>query len=59
MKVGFVGIGNVGSAMSRNLIKAGHTLVLYNKTRCRAEELQPHGAHVVGTPAEAAAAQRL
>jgi 3-hydroxyacyl-CoA dehydrogenase len=31
MKVGFVGIGNMGSAMARNLIKAGHTLVLYNK----------------------------
>lgn len=54
MRVGFVGIGNMGSAMARNLIKAGHTLVLYNKTRSRAEELRPHGAHVVGTPAEAA-----
>ena len=31
MKVGFVGIGNMGSAMSRNLIKAGHTLVLTTK----------------------------
>jgi len=54
MKVGFVGIGNMGSAMARNLIKAGHTLVLYNKTRARAEELRPLGAQVVGTPAEAA-----
>src|SRR5579862_4224374 len=54
MKVGFVGIGNMGSAMARNLIKAGHTLVLYNKTQSRAEALRPLGAEVVGTPAEAA-----
>ncbi len=55
MKVGFVGIGNMGSAMARNLIKAGHTLVVYNKTRSRAEELRPLGATVANTPAEAAA----
>ena len=55
MKVGFVGIGNMGSAMARNLIKAGHALVVYNKTRSRAEALRPLGATVVGTPAEAAA----
>ena len=55
MKVGFVGIGNMGSAMARNLIKAGHALVVYNKTRSRAEELRPLGATVANTPAEAAA----
>lgn len=55
MKVGFVGIGNMGSAMARNLIKAGHALAVYNKTRSRAEELRPLGATVAGTLAEAAA----
>jgi len=40
--------------MARNLIKAGHELVLYNRTRSRAEELQPLGARVTGTPGEAA-----
>jgi 3-hydroxyisobutyrate dehydrogenase-like beta-hydroxyacid dehydrogenase len=54
MKVGFVGLGNMGSAMARNLIKAGHALVVYNKTRSRADELRPLGATVAGTPAEAA-----
>ena len=43
MKVGFVGLGNMGSAMVRNLIKAGHTLTVYNRTRSRAEGLQPLG----------------
>ena len=43
MRVGFIGLGNMGSAMARNLIKSGHELVLYNRTRSRAEELQPLG----------------
>src|SRR5256884_4617699 len=54
MRVGFIGLGKMGSAMARNLIKAGHELVLYNRTRSRAEELQPLGARVAGTPGEAA-----
>jgi 3-hydroxyisobutyrate dehydrogenase-like beta-hydroxyacid dehydrogenase len=33
MKVGFIGLGNMGAGMARNLIKAGHTLVVYNRTR--------------------------
>ena len=55
MKVGFVGLGNMGSAMARNLIKAGHALTVYNQTRSRAEELEPLGAKIARTPGEAAA----
>ena len=55
MKVAFVGLGNMGSAMALNLIKAGHELAVYNRTRSRAEELQPLGATVAATPGEAAA----
>jgi 3-hydroxyisobutyrate dehydrogenase-like beta-hydroxyacid dehydrogenase len=54
MKVGFIGLGNMGSGMARNLIKAGHSLVLYNRTRSRAEEFQPLGARIAETPGEAA-----
>ena len=54
MKVGFVGLGNMGSVMARNLIKAGHALTVYNQTRSRAEELQPLGATIARTPGEAA-----
>jgi 3-hydroxyisobutyrate dehydrogenase-like beta-hydroxyacid dehydrogenase len=54
MKVGFIGLGNMGSAIARNLIKVGHTLTVFNRTRSRAEELQPLGAIVAETPAEAA-----
>jgi 3-hydroxyisobutyrate dehydrogenase-like beta-hydroxyacid dehydrogenase len=54
MRVGFVGIGNMGTMMARNLIKAGHTLSVYNRTRGRAEELQSLGATVARAPGESA-----
>jgi 3-hydroxyisobutyrate dehydrogenase-like beta-hydroxyacid dehydrogenase len=55
MKVGFIGLGNMGSGMARNLIKAGHTLTVFNRTKSRAEEFRSLGATVAGTPGEAAA----
>ena len=55
MRIGFVGLGNMGSGMARNLIKAGHTLVVYNRTRSRAEAFRELGAQVAETPGEAAA----
>jgi 3-hydroxyisobutyrate dehydrogenase-like beta-hydroxyacid dehydrogenase len=54
MKVGFIGLGGMGSAIARNLIKAGHTLSVYNRTRSRAEAFASLGASVAETPAEAA-----
>jgi 3-hydroxyisobutyrate dehydrogenase-like beta-hydroxyacid dehydrogenase len=54
MKVGFIGLGNMGSGMARDLIKAGHTLTVYNRTRSRAEELRPLGATVADSPCDAA-----
>jgi 3-hydroxyisobutyrate dehydrogenase-like beta-hydroxyacid dehydrogenase len=55
MKIGFIGLGNMGAGMARNLIKGGHDLIVYNRTRSRAEELQRLGAKVADTPATAAA----
>src|SRR3989442_1151003 len=54
MKVGFIGLGMMGSGMARNLIKAGHTLIVFNRTRSRAQELAQLGATVAATPGEAA-----
>src|SRR5262249_9915918 len=48
------GLGNMGSGMARNLIKAGHTLTVYNRTRSRAEVLRSLGARIAETPNEAA-----
>jgi 3-hydroxyisobutyrate dehydrogenase-like beta-hydroxyacid dehydrogenase len=54
MRIGFIGLGNIGSAIARNLINAGHELKLYNRTRSRAEVLEPLGATIAETPAAAA-----
>lgn len=55
MNIAFIGLGNMGSAMATNLIKAGHTLTVFNRTRSRADELKPLGARVASTPGEAVA----
>jgi 3-hydroxyisobutyrate dehydrogenase-like beta-hydroxyacid dehydrogenase len=55
MKAGFIGLGNMGQPMARNLLKAGHTLTVYNRTPSRAYELAGAGAQVAGTLAEACA----
>jgi 3-hydroxyisobutyrate dehydrogenase-like beta-hydroxyacid dehydrogenase len=54
MKLGFVGLGDMGSEMARNLIRAGHELTVYNRTRSRAERFSALGARVAATPREAA-----
>jgi 3-hydroxyisobutyrate dehydrogenase-like beta-hydroxyacid dehydrogenase len=59
MNIAFIGLGNMGSPMAANLIKAGHTLTVYNRTRLRADELKPLGARVVATPGEAAAGAEI
>jgi 3-hydroxyisobutyrate dehydrogenase-like beta-hydroxyacid dehydrogenase len=56
MDVTFIGLGNMGAPMARNLIRAGHSLTVYNRTRTRAEPLQAAGARIAATPADAARA---
>ncbi len=53
MDVGFFGLGNMGKGMARSLLRAGHTVTVYNRTRSRAEELAAEGARVAGSPADA------
>jgi 2-hydroxy-3-oxopropionate reductase len=50
--VGFIGLGIMGKPMAENLIEAGYDLVVYNRTRAKAEELE--GAMVAGSPKEVA-----
>jgi 3-hydroxyisobutyrate dehydrogenase len=54
-KVGFLGLGLMGSRMARNLAQKGFELTVWNRTRGRAEELARLGAKVVDTPAQVAA----
>jgi len=53
MKVGFIGLGNMGSGMAANLLKAGHELTVYNRTADKARALVDQGARPAKTPAEA------
>lgn len=55
--VGFAGIGIMGSGMSRNLVKAGHEVTVWNRTRSRAEAIE--GAAVADTPAALAKASEI
>jgi 3-hydroxyisobutyrate dehydrogenase-like beta-hydroxyacid dehydrogenase len=55
MKVGFIGLGRMGQAISGRIIDAGYDLVVYNRTRSKAEELEKKGAKVAASIAEACA----
>jgi 3-hydroxyisobutyrate dehydrogenase-like beta-hydroxyacid dehydrogenase len=55
MKIAFIGLGNMGAPMAANLRRAGHELVVYNRTPDRAAPLAAQGARVARSPREAAA----
>jgi len=55
-KVGFIGLGIMGAAMARNLLKAGFELGVWNRTAAKAEALGREGAAVAESPAALAAA---
>jgi 3-hydroxyisobutyrate dehydrogenase-like beta-hydroxyacid dehydrogenase len=54
MQIGFIGLGNMGQAMARNLVQAGHEVIVYNRTPSRAEPLVASGAELAKTPGDAA-----
>ena len=54
MKIGFIGLGIMGSRMAANLQKHGHTLVVYNRTQAKAQPLLDKGAGFAETPAQLA-----
>jgi 3-hydroxyisobutyrate dehydrogenase-like beta-hydroxyacid dehydrogenase len=33
LRIGFIGLGNMGAAMAANLVKAGHDVTVYNRSR--------------------------
>jgi 3-hydroxyisobutyrate dehydrogenase-like beta-hydroxyacid dehydrogenase len=49
-KVGFMGLGIMGSAMAGNILKAGYPLTVYNRTKAKTEPLAQAGAQVADTP---------
>jgi 2-hydroxy-3-oxopropionate reductase len=57
--VGYLGLGLMGTPMTRNLLKAGYPVVVWNRTRARAEALAREGAQVADSPAEVAHRARI
>jgi len=53
MKTGFIGLGQMGSGIAANLIKAGHDVTVYNRTAAKAEALVKQGAKLAQNVAEA------
>lgn len=54
MKVGFIGLGRMGSAMAANLLKAGHEVAVWNRSPDKAEALVQAGARHASSPRHAA-----
>ena len=53
-KLGFIGLGIMGKPMSKNLLVAGHTLVVFDIDRAPVEELKQAGAEVGSSPRDVA-----
>lgn len=52
--VGFIGLGRMGAAIARNIMKAGHALTVYNRTAAKMQPFLDAGAAPAASPAEAA-----
>ncbi|PLZ00715.1 oxidoreductase [Burkholderia sp. WAC0059] len=53
MDIGFIGLGEMGTAMVENMLKAGHRVRVWNRSPQRAQPLVAAGAEIVATPLEA------
>lgn len=59
MKIAFIGMGTMGAPMALNLLKAGHEVIVHNRTRDREAPVAEAGALRAVTPKEAAAAAEI
>jgi len=57
--VGFIGLGIMGRPMAGHILKGGHPLSVFNRTRSKTVEFQAQGAAVAGSPAEVAARSEI
>jgi 3-hydroxyisobutyrate dehydrogenase-like beta-hydroxyacid dehydrogenase len=53
MKIAFLGLGRMGMGMARNLVRAGHSVAVFNRSREKAVALAADGARVASSPADA------
>ena len=57
--IGFVGLGNMGLPMATNLVKAGYSLQVYNRTAEKARSLLEQGAKLVDHPGDVVASSDI
>lgn len=55
MRIAILGTGTMGAGLAEGILKAGHEVIAYNRTKSRAEQLVSLGAKVADTPSEAIA----
>src|SRR5438132_6851818 len=53
-RLGFIGMGGMGSRMAGRLLDAGYDLTVYNRERAKARPLEQRGAKVATTPSHLA-----
>src|SRR5882724_1057537 len=53
MKIGFIGLGQMGAGMAANLVKAGHEVTVYNRTPSKVQALVERGARSAAHVADA------
>lgn len=58
-RVGFIGLGIMGRGMAANLLKAGFSVTVWNRTITRMDELVAQGAHAGAHPADVAARSNI
>src|SRR5512137_151331 len=54
INVGWIGLGRMGEAMAARLVKGGHNVKVWNRTRSKADPLAEVGATIVGNKADLA-----
>ena len=59
MEVAFIGLGSMGLPIARNVLKQGHSMTVYNRTRERSEILVAEGARISPTPSGAVASAEI
>lgn len=59
MEIGFIGLGVMGKPMSKNLIDAGHTVVVVERNNRATQELTAYGARIARSPKEVALASEV
>jgi len=53
--IGFIGLGLMGKPMAQNVLRAGFPLIVWNRTRAKADDLVRAGANLAASPRDAAA----